>query len=122
MLVVFINIIFGIVIDTFSSLRALKMAKQENTINTCFICSIGRQTFDRADDQPDGYKRHIRNDHNMWAYLSFIFFLWEQDKDDDDGLEYVFCSMSFLSFLVCDISLSLSLSLLYSLRTLSDTT
>jgi hypothetical protein len=87
-LVVFINIIFGIVIDTFSSLRALKMAKQENTVNTCFICSIGRQTFDRADDQPDGYKRHIRNDHNMWAYLSFIFFLWEQDKDDDDGLEY----------------------------------
>ena len=87
-LVVFINIIFGIVIDTFSSLRALKMEKQENTVNTCFICSIGRQTFDRADDEPDGFKRHISNDHNMWAYLSFIFFLWEQDKDDDDGLEY----------------------------------
>ena len=24
----------------------------------------------------------------MWAYLHFIFFIWEQDKDDDDGLEY----------------------------------
>jgi hypothetical protein len=24
----------------------------------------------------------------MWNSLYFIFFLWEQDKDDDDGLEY----------------------------------
>ena len=23
----------------------------------------------------------------MWNYLSFILFIWEQDKDDDDGLE-----------------------------------
>jgi hypothetical protein len=23
----------------------------------------------------------------MWNYLYFIFYLWEQDKDDDDGLE-----------------------------------
>ena len=86
-LVVFINIIFGIVIDTFSSLRALKMARQENTLYTCFICSINRQTFDRADDEPDGFKRHITNDHNM-CLPYFIFFLWEQDKDDIDGFEY----------------------------------
>ena len=24
----------------------------------------------------------------MWSYLNFIIFIWEQDKDDDDGLEY----------------------------------
>ena len=23
----------------------------------------------------------------MWAFVSFIVYLWEQDKDDDDGLE-----------------------------------
>merc|ERR1711988_295477 len=23
----------------------------------------------------------------MWNYLSFIIFIWEQDRDDDDGLE-----------------------------------
>jgi len=87
-LVVFINIIFGIVIDTFSSLRAAKNEKAFDTTEFCFICSIPRQTFDRNSDAPDGFKTHIRNHHNMWSYLSFIFFLWEQDKDDDDGLEY----------------------------------
>ena len=87
-LVVFINIIFGIVIDTFSSLRAEKNAKAMDTTESCFICSIGRVTFDRASDAPDGFKNHIMTDHHMWSYLNFIFFLWEQDKDDDDGLEY----------------------------------
>ena len=72
-LVVFINIIFGIVIDTFSSLRALKTERLINTLETCFICSINRQTFDRASDQPDGFKRHIHDDHHMWNYLYFIF-------------------------------------------------
>lgn len=45
------------------------------------------QVFDRASDQPEGFRTHVRVDHNMWNYLSFIFLLWEQDKDDDDGLE-----------------------------------
>jgi hypothetical protein len=87
-LVVFINIIFGIVIDTFSSLRAEKNERAANTTAFCFICSIPRQIFDRNSDVPDGFKNHIKHDHNMWSYLYFIFFLWEQDKDDDDGLEY----------------------------------
>jgi hypothetical protein len=43
--------------------------------------------FDRASDEPEGFKTHIKVDHNMWNYLYFIFMLWEQDKDDDDGLE-----------------------------------
>ena len=34
-----------------------------------------------------GFKLHIDNDHNMWNYLYFIIFIWQQDKDDDDGLE-----------------------------------
>merc|ERR1711988_449875 len=59
-----------------------------DTTETCFICSLGRQVFDRAANSPDGFKNHIRDDHHMWNYLYFIFFLWEQDKDDDDGLEY----------------------------------
>ena len=30
---------------------------------------------------------HIKYEHHVWNYLYYIFFLWEQDKDDDDGLE-----------------------------------
>jgi hypothetical protein len=86
--VAMLNIIFGIIIDTFSGLRSEKNDRNYDTTETCFICSIHRQVFDRAANSPDGFKHHIRDDHNMWSYLNFIFFLWEQDKDDDDGLEY----------------------------------
>ena len=87
-LVILFNVVFGIIIDTFSSLRADKLAKLSDTINKCFICGIDKKVFDRASDVPDGFGRHIREDHKMWNYLYFIFYLWEQDKDDDDGMEY----------------------------------
>jgi hypothetical protein len=87
LVVMLLNIIFGIIIDTFSSLRAEKNQRMEDTAGVCFICGINDQVFDRASDEPDGFKTHIKLDHNMWNYLYFIFMLWEQDKDDDDGLE-----------------------------------
>jgi hypothetical protein len=86
-IVMLLNIVFGIIIDTFSSLRAEKLAKLENTLEVCFICSIDKQTFDRASDEPDGFLTHVKLDHNMWNYMYYIFMLWEQDRDDDDGLE-----------------------------------
>jgi len=83
-----LNIIFGIIIDTFSSLRAQKNERDRDTTEVCFICGQSKQKFDRAANSPDGFKNHIKNDHNMWSYLAFVFFVWKQDKDDDDGLEY----------------------------------
>jgi len=86
--VIWLNITFGIVIDTFSGLRGQRDERLADTYNWCFICGISKLEFDRKSDKPEGFKIHIREDHNMWAYLNFIFFIWEQDKDDDDGLEY----------------------------------
>ena len=86
-IVILLNVIFGIIIDTFSSLRVDKLARVKDTLEICFICGINKQVFDRASDEPEGFKTHIKVDHNMWNYLYFIFMLWEQDKDDDDGLE-----------------------------------
>lgn len=86
-IIMLLNIIFGIIIDTFSSLRAAKEARELDTEEVCFICGIDKQIFDRASDEPDGFQTHVKLDHNMWNYLYFIFLLWEQDKDDDDGME-----------------------------------
>jgi hypothetical protein len=86
-MIVMLNVVFGIIIDTFGSLRAQKMERLADTVGLCFICAIDEQTFDRASDAPAGFKRHVAYEHNMWNYLYFIIHLWEQDKDDDDGLE-----------------------------------
>lgn len=87
MQVILLNLIAGVIITTFGQLREEKDAKELDTSEFCFMCGIEKQTFDRASKEPDGFKRHIKIDHNMWNYTFFIFHLWEQDKDDDDGLE-----------------------------------
>lgn len=80
------NVIQGITVDTFSELRIAKLEKHRNTTDTCFICSIDKQVFDR-DQKSNGFAHHIKHEHHMWNYLYYMIYLWEQDKDDDDGLE-----------------------------------
>jgi hypothetical protein len=82
-----LNLIAGVIITTFGQLRENKAKRVADTVGVCFICGIDKQVFDRASDKPEGFKTHVKFDHNMWNYLFFIFLLWEQDKDDDDGLE-----------------------------------
>ena len=82
-----LNLVAGVIITTFGQLREEQARIKEDTEGVCFICGIDRQVFDRASTEPEGFKTHIKVDHNMWNYLYFIFMLWEQDKDDDDGLE-----------------------------------
>ena len=86
-LIVLLNVMFGIVIDTFGNLRTAKAERLLDTTGKCFVCGIDKQVFDRAADGVQGFSDHIRRDHNMWNYLYFIIYIWEQDKDDDDGLE-----------------------------------
>jgi len=83
---VLLNVIRGITVDTFSELRLAKIDRLRDTTETCFICGINKQVFDR-DKASKGFKYHIKTEHNMWNYLFFILYIWEQDKDDDDGLE-----------------------------------
>merc|ERR1711871_499703 len=88
-LIVLLNIIFGIIIDTFSELRTSKKHRVHETTTNCFICGIDKNTFDRAADNiAAGFRRHVVEDHNMWNYMRFIIYIWEQDQDDDDGLEF----------------------------------
>jgi hypothetical protein len=85
---IMLNIVFGIIIDTFGEMRQDRDIRDQNINEVCFICSISKEKFDRESALPEGFRRHIKKDHRMWNYLFFIFHLWEQDKDDDDGLEW----------------------------------
>ena len=58
----------------------------KDTLEKCFICGIEKNTFNRTLDR-DAFRVHTKIDQNLWNYIFFVIFLWEQDKDDDDGLE-----------------------------------
>jgi len=80
------NVVMGIIVDTFSELREQKIERLRDTSETCFICGFDRQVFER-DKESEGFKVHVKREHCMWNYVYFIIYIWQQDKDDDDGLE-----------------------------------
>ena len=85
MITILLNIIFGIIIDTFAELRSQKTEMEEDIKNICFICNIDRQIFDK--DTEEGFEYHTENDHNVWQYLNFIIHLKSIDSTDLNGTE-----------------------------------
>eukprot|EP00981_Chlorochromonas_danica_P008724 scaffold2297_cov153-Ochromonas_danica.AAC.7 len=77
-------VISGLIIDTFSSMRAEKEAVEEDIRSKCFICSIGRDDFEQAGVS---YTTHILEEHNMWHYAWFKIYLELKDPLSYSSLE-----------------------------------
>jgi len=83
-LIILMNIIFGIILDTFAALREETQNKTNDMKNTCFICSIDRSEFDRNGTP---FEIHIKSEHNMWMYLYYLVYLKTKDETEFTGLE-----------------------------------
>jgi hypothetical protein len=83
--IILMNIIFGIIIDTFKELRELKKMRDFEKTNFCFICSIEKPIFDKV--QVNGFINHIAKDHNAWNYLYYIYFLIRKEETEYNGIE-----------------------------------
>jgi hypothetical protein len=46
MIIILVNIIFGIIIDAFGGLREQDAEKSELIENTCYICGMEKNTFE----------------------------------------------------------------------------
>ena len=79
-----LNIVFGIIVDTFAELRDEKFAREEDMKNVCFICGIENYKFDLKGN---GFKTHVRKEHNMWDYYSFFLYLDTVDQSDHSATE-----------------------------------
>ncbi|KAJ9076642.1 hypothetical protein DSO57_1024190 [Entomophthora muscae] len=67
-----LNVIFGIIFDTFGRLRDERSSVLQDMRSICFICNIEASEFQRHSK---GFEHHIHHDHNMWQYLSFLIHL-----------------------------------------------
>eukprot|EP00730_Choanoeca_flexa_P002797 TRINITY_DN11178_c0_g1_i2.p1 TRINITY_DN11178_c0_g1~~TRINITY_DN11178_c0_g1_i2.p1 ORF type:complete len:1472 (+),score=415.20 TRINITY_DN11178_c0_g1_i2:98-4417(+) len=80
-----LNLVFGIILDTFSELRDEKYHIEEAQENECFICSLKSYDFERFGN---GYKHHIKHEHNMWSYLLFMMHLKAKNPNDYTSHEW----------------------------------
>ena len=56
---------YGIKVGEFDA-RASEMNERiRDTTEVCFICGIDKQVFDRAANDPDGFKIHIRQQNRL---------------------------------------------------------
>lgn len=83
-IILLLNIIFGIIIDTFGELRTLNNEIEDDIKNKCFICGIDRSTFER---QAQGFVHHTKKEHCLWHYLYFIMELRDKSSTDYTGPE-----------------------------------
>jgi len=87
-IIIVLNLIFGVIIDTFADLRSEKQQKELILKDTCFICGLNRSAF---DNKTVSFEEHIKCEHNMWHYLYFIVLVKVKDPTEFTGPEsYVY--------------------------------
>ena len=88
---VLMNVIFGIIIDTFGSLRDQSMERDQHQQNNTFISCIDRSDAERAGQEAgigNGFEFLEEVKQNKWSYLNYIFYLKETSITDYTGPTY----------------------------------
>eukprot|EP00760_Papus_ankaliazontas_P013904 PhM_4_TR15917/c0_g1_i1/m.26253 len=88
MIIIFLNILFGIILDTFAELRDDRNKKEEDMRTICFICGLEASSLERQGVQ---FSHHCVVEHNVWNYLYFMHHLQRKEKDDYTGQESYVC-------------------------------
>ena len=85
-----LNVIFGIIVDTFSELRDERYRILDDMQDVCFICSLPSYDFDRY---AKGFGHHVKKEHNMWSYLLFTIYLAEKNPSEYTAFEAYVANM-----------------------------
>lgn len=82
--IILLNVIFGIIIDTFAELRDERAAKIEDMMENCFICGKNKFTF---EINRISWNKHIQMEHNAYSYLAFLVYINSKELKDCNGAE-----------------------------------
>jgi len=87
-IVLLLNIIFGIILDTFSSLREAQNQETELKNTQCFICGLSRDLFeDQKQLGGRGFAFHQSNEHSVYDYVYFTIYLRGKHDTEFNGAE-----------------------------------
>ena len=84
-MLVLMNMITGIIVDSFQKLREKKNEESELKENTCYICSLHREKFEKRGIK---FENHTEVEHNVINYFNYIFKVKTTDESDLNSLDY----------------------------------
>jgi hypothetical protein len=63
--VLLFNLVTGVMLDAFGTLRDGRAEREDCLRNSCFICALTREEFEQLGPE-FSFARHKRMDHNLW--------------------------------------------------------
>ena len=80
------QMVTGLIVDTFDSLRGDREELEEDMETICFICGLNREKIEKYYIGKEGFEKHLQ-DHSIENYLFYMFYLEEKDPNEYSGLE-----------------------------------
>ena len=78
-IIIMIDLVFGILLGTFSKLREEERMKENDRINYCFICHKSRAVVEKNKED---FEVHRNVTHYIWNYVEYMIFLNLSDYHD----------------------------------------
>jgi hypothetical protein len=85
--IILFNVITGLMVDTFSSLREEAAERIDKLTNECFVCGFTRTAYDDIGMTSPSFDLHQAKHHYIWNYLFFIQYLNAKDETEYSGVE-----------------------------------
>ncbi|KAM3134788.1 hypothetical protein pb186bvf_013113 [Paramecium bursaria] len=83
--ILFTQIIFGVILDTFGELRDARQDLINEIQQKCFVCSLGRNDIDSKGAKGQYY--HIYLEHNAYHMLFYIIYIQKKNLNSCNILE-----------------------------------
>ena len=71
-IIIMIDLVFGIILGTFSEMREEERLCDNDKINHCFLCHITREIIEKRKED---FQYHREKRHNLWIYVDYMIFL-----------------------------------------------
>lgn len=84
-MIIMMNIIQGIIIDTFAVLREESERNTADRETKCFICGKDKEYIERCTNRP--FMFHCAYEHNEWNYIYFVAYLKNKEGTEHTGTE-----------------------------------
>jgi hypothetical protein len=94
--VLLFNIITGLMVDGFGSLREEDNQRRDILENTCFVCGFSREGYDDVPNfKGPNFEYHKNEEHDFWTYVHLYVYLKRRDPSSYSGAEsYVWATMA----------------------------
>ncbi len=80
------QMVAGLIVDTFSSIRNEQEMTYKDLKNICFVCGSERVEIEKYYTGKDGFETH-EMDHNIMSYFCYVFYLKDKNESDYAGID-----------------------------------